>query len=413
MMNEKKREIPLSKIEPNKFNPNVMSKEEFAVLCQDMKITGPKHELVIDDLLVSPKRVFYNDPDAEPDVYVIIDGENRWKSAKVNGWQTVPCEIRNIGEDLALIICYRRNKERGHIDPLREAALFKREEEKGLTHDRIARAYMVDRTTVTKRIALLNITDDTLKRLAKVPHGTIRVSHLEPLSTLKPELQKTVTERIEQMVTWGRPITVSAIENFADNAKAADKERRKLEVALKKAKFSTCPKCENPPIRIDWEGLPFVRCENRHDWSLKTGKAKGYSGQDEEETEETKPEQPKIPKTVRSFITVEVYKAAIEEIIKAVVPQFTEITNISVRGTLQGAESDVHARLSHRIYFSYSIGSSGYSVSMESHDYRDGEKTKVYNVWPNPQSEKDVKKINDFLKSLKEKTLFKKEKTKK
>lgn len=91
----------------------------------------------------------------------------------MHAWETVPCETRNISEDIARIICYRRNKERGHIDPVKEAALFKREEEAGLKHDEIAKAYMVDRSTVSKRISLLNITDETWKRLNVVPRGTI------------------------------------------------------------------------------------------------------------------------------------------------------------------------------------------------------------------------------------------------
>jgi len=42
----------------------------------------------------------------------------------------------------------------------------------------------------------LNITEDALKTLEEVPRGTIKVSHLEPLAPLKPQLQKEATERI-------------------------------------------------------------------------------------------------------------------------------------------------------------------------------------------------------------------------
>ncbi|MCW4020103.1 MAG: ParB N-terminal domain-containing protein [Candidatus Bathyarchaeota archaeon] len=80
--------LPVSSIEPNQFNPNVMSEDKFQVLLNDMKVKGPRHEVSVDPIIVSPKNVFYNDPDASPDRYVIVDGENRWKGALAD-WLTV------------------------------------------------------------------------------------------------------------------------------------------------------------------------------------------------------------------------------------------------------------------------------------------------------------------------------------
>ncbi len=88
-------------------------------------------------------------------------------------------------------------------------------------------------------------------------------------------------------------------------------------------------------------------------------------------------------------------------------PLFDKITHINIRGKFQGKE-DSHLDIQlgeNRLHFS-SYGRLQISVSMEPHAYRNGEKTKVFNVWPAPQSEKDVKKIFAFLKKLEEKRLL-------
>lgn len=115
------------------------------------------HDLAVDRVVVSPKNVFYNEPKAEDGIYVIIDGEHRWKAAEELGWDSIPCEIRNLGEELSKAMSYRRNKERGNIDPIKEAALFKSEIDQGLTQDAVARKYNVSRPYVANRLGLVQL----------------------------------------------------------------------------------------------------------------------------------------------------------------------------------------------------------------------------------------------------------------
>jgi len=81
--------IPADRIEPNKFNPNVMSHESYAALKADI-LRGD-----YDPIVVSPKNVFYSDNSLPRDRYVIVDGEHRWRGcldlgisdvAAISGW---------------------------------------------------------------------------------------------------------------------------------------------------------------------------------------------------------------------------------------------------------------------------------------------------------------------------------------
>lgn len=398
-----RKDIPVEQIDPNKFNPNVMTKEEFDTLCLDMKNTGPEDAVSVKPILVSPKKLFYNDPKAERNRYVIIDGEHRWRAAKINKWPVIPCEVEELSEDLGHIINYRRNKERGHIDPVKEAKLFKMQVDKGLKHGEIASAFVVDRTTVVKRLSLLNITTETWKALEGVPRGTLAVSHFEPLATLKPELQKEATARILRNVEYGHTITVSAVDRVCSSVKEADKARRELEAAVKDSKFPLCFKCKQPPVRAHWEGLPWVVCENNHSWNLKTGKEYRYSWQEDKEEKSDEPKV-KVPKTLRSNITVKEFNEGLQKIMKAIVPQFSEIKSLDVRGTFKGAvESTFDVNLYRKsTHIRSKIAGKDLSVTLEEKDYKTGEKTKVCNVWPEPQTEEDIEKIQKFLKSIKE-----------
>jgi len=246
-----------------------------------MKVTGPNHDLAVDRLIVSPKNVFYNDAKAESSIYVIVDGENRWKSAKDLGWNSIPCEVRNIGEEIAKALCYRRNRERGSLDPLKEALLFKSEVDLALTQESIARKYNVSRQHVAHRLALIKL-DEKVVRMFRdprksfeetqvrkfeesreewkkfqenpeygymsepeppseeefVPRGTLTASHLEAIVTLSPEKQVELAETVLE-----RDDTVRETESRVKRIKEEIAREKRFKEALKKAKRPKCPYC--------------------------------------------------------------------------------------------------------------------------------------------------------------------------
>jgi len=87
--------VPIDKVEPNKWNPNKMSEENFNDLVENIKRVG-----WIDDIFVRP---------LEDGKYEIIGGEHRWRAAKVLGYKEVPCVIRAMTDKEAVAQTGRMN----------------------------------------------------------------------------------------------------------------------------------------------------------------------------------------------------------------------------------------------------------------------------------------------------------------
>lgn len=372
--------IEVSKIEPNKWNPNVMQETEYAALKQDMRVHGVNG---VDAILVSPKVVFYCQEEAfQEKGFVIVDGEHRWQVAKELGWKEIRCDIESIKEDEAKALCYRRNRERGTIDPFKEAFLFKTDLEK-LSQGKIAGKYGVDQSTVSHRLSLLKIDSDVLRNLEKLPRGTLSTSHFEPLATLELKDQEELAKRIlTHAKQWNQPMTVKDVARDAENFREKREEARQLTEALKTAKFPKCPKCGKEPDRISYKKLPWVDCSSGHydhEWSLGSGKLLYEPIRESQQTMDGE-SRPLEPKTLRSVHKVqEISKVFIELIRKTISEdEGLEISEIDVSGKLHGSD------------FSFDINTYGKSMSVswhhggtwqgfraEEHDYKTGEKSAI------------------------------------
>jgi ParB/RepB/Spo0J family partition protein len=392
--------IDVNKIEKNDWNPNVMADTEYQALKQDMHVHGVNG---VDPILVSPKGVFQLEGEIAGEAwtqafkvkgYVIIDGEHRWKAAKELGWKQVCCTSEGIKEEDAKALCYRRNRERGTIDPFKEALLFKTELPK-LTQAKIAGKYGVDQSTVSHRLSLLKLDESILEKVGDLPRGIITPSHLEPIATLDVKDQKTAFKEaiITPMKSWDRQPSVRDIGAYV----ARIKEERAIEAAIAKAletaKFPKCPNCcKGAPKRIHHKGLPWVTCGNcYHDWNLETGKGLYEPIIDRQNRLDGKSE-PIKPKTIRCAHTVKELHSIFVDRIKELIPKIT-VSQIKVHGKLEGAE------------FGFEITSYGQSMSIswhqggstwmgfraEVHDYKSGEKSAV--DAGSPGNVEDVKQL--------------------
>jgi ParB family chromosome partitioning protein len=137
-------QIEISDIVPNDYNTNVMPPGAYERLVEDMRENGPK---AIGPILV--RRVGKK--------FEIVDGFNRWRAAKQLGWKTIHADTTDVSLEEAKVINYRKNSERGTIDPFREAELFKSEIDAGATQEEVAARYGVDRSQVGYRLSLLRI----------------------------------------------------------------------------------------------------------------------------------------------------------------------------------------------------------------------------------------------------------------
>jgi ParB/RepB/Spo0J family partition protein len=385
--------IKIELLEPNAWNPNVMQKEEYEALKQDMHVHGVNG---IDPLLVSPKQVFYGPPERAGKVCIIIDGEHRWKAAKELGWKEIRCDIESISEEDAKALCYRRNRERGTIDPFKEALLFKSELEQHMTQAQIAGKYGIEQGTVSHRLSLLKLDPQIIVEVQDMPRGIITPSHLEPLAGLETKDQKDLAETlIRESKRQNAPIfSAHRMQEEAGRIKEQRKNEKELAEASEIAKFPKCPTCGKPPTRISYKGLPWVNCENYHSsgaWNLKTGKRE-YEPESHEEKTLTGETRKVESSVLRSAHTVKELKELFIRHAKEVVPK-VEIRNVKVSGKLDGSafsfELDDYGATLH-----VSISQAGiyHYFSAEGHKYRTGEITCIHTSSPGA-----VEEVREFI----------------
>ena len=331
--------IPVKNIHPNKYNPNAMTEEQDAQLLEDMRQHGPS---AIAPLDVRTDLAHDGFPHPIEEVqFEIIDGEHRWDHAVALGWERIRCVVKDMTLAEAKAANYRKNRERGTIDPFKEAELFKSESDEGLTQEQIAEKYGIDRSQVSKRISLLNIVPEVRKEINKVPRVT--VSHLEPIATLSPELQKEVAKRVVRD-SDDEGVSVGAVQRVTNWMKREDKERRELEAAVTKAKFKKCPDCGGNPKDESSRGFPWVYCATYHEWSLETGKEKRetYSPSGGRTKSKAKKEKP-FDGYLRTRHTVGEISRVFTEYARSLVGEFVEISDISITGKTKYGKGHVRA----------------------------------------------------------------------
>lgn len=103
--------VPVDTIVPNAYNPNEMDAETFNALASDIG------EQDLDQPILVRKR--------QDGMYEIIDGEHRWRAAKVGGLSHVHVSIREMTDTEAKLTTVRRNVLRGSMDRTKFTSLVK------------------------------------------------------------------------------------------------------------------------------------------------------------------------------------------------------------------------------------------------------------------------------------------------
>lgn len=148
-LQEKKEEgtvftVKMTQIEPNRKQPRKQFDEDALLeLAESIKQFG-----VLQPLLVQKK----------DDYYEIIAGERRWRASKLAGIKEVPVILKDFSEQEAVEISLIENIQRENLNPIEEAAAFKRlMEEFHLKQDTIAERVAKSRTAVTNSMRLLKL----------------------------------------------------------------------------------------------------------------------------------------------------------------------------------------------------------------------------------------------------------------
>lgn len=115
----KRSKYPIDLIEPNDYNVNSMSQEEFQQLKESIRTTNGRY------LLNNPIKIWWNETRQK---YIIIDGEHRWRACKELGFDTIPAEIEedvdlNKAKELTVVL----SKNRGQMDYFKLSKLLNEE----------------------------------------------------------------------------------------------------------------------------------------------------------------------------------------------------------------------------------------------------------------------------------------------
>jgi len=152
------QELPISTIQPNRYQPREhFGEEQLSALADSIREVG-----VLQPVLVRPA----------DDGYELIAGERRWRAARRAGLQAIPALIRTTDDASALEHALVENVHRADLNALEEAAAYQQLiEDFGLTYEQVAARVGRSRVAITNTLRLLQlppaiqkmIQDDTLK----------------------------------------------------------------------------------------------------------------------------------------------------------------------------------------------------------------------------------------------------------
>jgi len=139
--------IPLTKFDPPAIPTRLWRDQRYIeYLARDIKAKG-----VIEPLLVRRRGSRYE----------VVAGENRRQAALLAGLEDVPCMVTDMNDQQAIIYSLTENLARDNLDPISEAALYKRLiEREGLLQKEVAQLFQLSEPVLSKKLALLELPNE-------------------------------------------------------------------------------------------------------------------------------------------------------------------------------------------------------------------------------------------------------------
>ena len=204
--------VKLSQVEPNRKQPRKQFDEDALLeLAESIKEFG-----VLQPLLVQKK----------DDYYEIIAGERRWRASKLAGVKEIPVIVKNFSEQEAVEISLIENIQRENLNPIEEAAAYKRlMEEFHLKQDTIAERVAKSRTAVTNSMRLLKLDERVQQMLID---EMLTTGHARALLSIEnKELQYSTAVKVfdEKLSVRETEKLVKEVLNPAKKEKPQEKDR--------------------------------------------------------------------------------------------------------------------------------------------------------------------------------------------
>lgn len=173
--NEEVREVLISEIVPNRFQPRtVFDEERIQELAQTIRTHG-----VIQPIVVRER-------DGK---FEIIAGERRWRAVTLLGWETIPALIKDYNDSQTASIALIENLQREGLTAIEEAIAYaKLIELHGLTQESLAQRLGKGQSTVANKLRLLHLPDLVQQAIME---RKISERHARALLSLKDEAVQT------------------------------------------------------------------------------------------------------------------------------------------------------------------------------------------------------------------------------
>lgn len=170
-------EIDLNLLAPSPTNPR-KSFDDLKDLAASIKVQG-----VLEPLIVR----------AVGESFEIIAGERRFRAAKLNGLDKVPCVVHDLKDEEVLEIQIIENMQRTDLSPMEEAEGYNTlHNEKGISYDDLAARIGKSKNYIYTRLRLLSLIPEARKALLA---GTMPLSYAEQLTrVIDPKVQKKALE---------------------------------------------------------------------------------------------------------------------------------------------------------------------------------------------------------------------------
>ena len=201
------RNIPVSSIEPNEYQPRERFDEEALV-----SLTDSVRELgVLQPILVRAKG---------EGTYELIAGERRWRAAKRAGLPNVPAVIRRIDDQTSLEHAVVENLHREELNALEEAAAYQQLiSDFGLTQEEVATRVGKSRSAVTNTLRLFQLPGSVQRQVAG---GELGAGHARALLGChdRAELQRLADEIVRE--GWSVREVERAVRELNESADPVD-----------------------------------------------------------------------------------------------------------------------------------------------------------------------------------------------
>ena len=148
------RQIPISKIRPNRFQPRLnFDAEVLAALTESVRRDG-----VLLPILVRPLG----------EGFELIAGERRWRASQAAGLAEIPAIVRDVDDLQALELAIVENEQRDNLTAIESARAYQRMmDEFGCTQQQVAERIGVSRVQVTNITRLLQLSEKIQKSVEK------------------------------------------------------------------------------------------------------------------------------------------------------------------------------------------------------------------------------------------------------